>query len=206
MTPEQIGYWIGVFFGGLVAGALCGLLPLLLGMKKQRRGLALASWISCVLSGLILGLLLAVPVASVFTVVILCLKKPEQQNAVRKFAEQGAERDAGNRAPYPMNEPRAVQKEVIVGIDRTVAATWSRDRIKEEITDLRRQIADFRSEAQQLSAAAGDLVAQIDSGEHPYSRSSDPYKHTDPMYDEASHLNEIADKLEPDVEFLKSLL
>jgi MFS family permease len=74
MSPVQVGYWVGIFLGGFVVGALCGLLPLLVGLKKQRRGLALAGWISCVVAGLILGLLLAIPVALVFTVVILFLK------------------------------------------------------------------------------------------------------------------------------------
>lgn len=101
---------------------------------------------------------------------------------------------------------RPLGKEVSMGIDRTVAATWSKDRIKEELSDLRRQIAEFTSEAEQLRAEADELVAAIDSGEHPYSRSSDPYKHTDPMYDSASRLDDAAARLESDIEFLKSLL
>jgi hypothetical protein len=105
MDSVQVGYWIGIFFGAFVAGALCGLLPLILGLRKQRRGLALASWITCVVAGLILGSILAVPVSIIFTIVILCLKKPEDRNTCDRFAEQVAEGDALNQAP----EPQALQ-------------------------------------------------------------------------------------------------
>ncbi len=90
MNAEQVGFWIGTLFGGFVVGALCGLLPLIIGLKKQRRGLALTSCISCVVSGLILGLILAVPVSIIFTVVILCLKKPEEQNPISRLAERNS--------------------------------------------------------------------------------------------------------------------
>jgi hypothetical protein len=52
-----------------------------LALKKQRRGLAIGSWVTCVVSGLLLGLILALPVALIFTVIILCLKKLENREA-----------------------------------------------------------------------------------------------------------------------------
>ena len=91
-------------------------------------------------------------------------------------------------------------------IDRRAAATWSRDRIREELADLRRLIADLGTEAADKRAQADELAAAIASGEHPYSKSSDPDKHTDGMYDYASNLDTAARALESDVEFLKSLL
>jgi uncharacterized membrane protein len=97
---DQVVVWGGAFIGAFVVGALCGLLPLILALKKQRLGLALGSWISCVIAGLVLGLILAVPVSIVFTVVILCLKKAEREDLGDGFAKQRAERYAGNRAPY----------------------------------------------------------------------------------------------------------
>ena len=75
-NAEQFVYWISVLLGGFVAGAICGILPLVLALKKERRALAFASWISCVLAGLILGVILALPVAIIFTIIIVCLKKP----------------------------------------------------------------------------------------------------------------------------------
>lgn len=87
MTPEQIGYRIGVFLGGFVVGALCGVLPLKLGLKRERRRLALGSWISCVVAGLGLGLIGAVPVSIVFTVIILCLEKPDGPDRVSESSE-----------------------------------------------------------------------------------------------------------------------
>ncbi len=96
----EVVHWMGVFVGAFVAGALCGLLPLILALKKQRFGLALGSWICCVIAGLILGLILAVPVSIVFTVVTLCLKKAEREDLGDGIARQRAERYAGNRAPY----------------------------------------------------------------------------------------------------------
>jgi hypothetical protein len=78
MSSEQIGYLVGVIVGGLVAGAFCGLLPLVLGLKKRREILAFVGWFSCVASGFILGLILAVPVSVAFTIVLLCLRKPEE--------------------------------------------------------------------------------------------------------------------------------
>ncbi len=90
MNAEQVGFWTGILFGGFVVGVLCGLLPLILGLKKQRCGLALTSCISCVVSGLILGLILAVPVSIIFTVVILFLKKPKEQNPISRFTERNS--------------------------------------------------------------------------------------------------------------------
>lgn len=93
-----------------------------------------------------------------------------------------------------------------MALDRRAAATWSKDRIKEEIADLRRQIADMHREADDARAQAEALSAAIDSGEHPYSRSSDPTKHTDALYDFAEATITGTYPLEDDIEFLKSLL
>ncbi len=87
MSPEQIVYWIGVLVGGFVVGTLCSVLPLVLAIKKKRPGLAVLSCICCIVSGLILGLILAVPVAVIFTVVIILLKKPNQSDAVEVILE-----------------------------------------------------------------------------------------------------------------------
>jgi hypothetical protein len=55
---------------GLVAGILVGLLPLFLGRKRQQKKLGGVALLSCAVSGAAMGLLLALPVALVFTAVI----------------------------------------------------------------------------------------------------------------------------------------
>ncbi|HEY2584902.1 MAG TPA: hypothetical protein VGI81_03945 [Tepidisphaeraceae bacterium] len=71
--PDPTAFWIGVLFGGMAVGTICGLLPFFLARKRRRDSLAVAALVSCVLSGLILGVILALPVALVFTVVIVTM-------------------------------------------------------------------------------------------------------------------------------------
>jgi hypothetical protein len=80
MEPEQIGYWIGVLFGGFVVGALFGLFPLLVGLKKNLTGLAIAGWITSVCSGLVMGIILALPVSLIFGVTLLVMKRTDGPN------------------------------------------------------------------------------------------------------------------------------
>jgi energy-converting hydrogenase Eha subunit G len=89
MTPQQIGHWIGVLLGGFAGGAICGVPLLLLGLKKNRRGFALGSWVGCTVAGLVWGLVLAIPVSVVLTVVILCPKRREELNSAKADAESG---------------------------------------------------------------------------------------------------------------------
>ena len=78
----KVGYWIGVFGGALLVGALCGALPLCVGMRRGRTTLAVAAMITCGVAGLVLGVLLAAPTALVFTVVILALPRVVPQSNV----------------------------------------------------------------------------------------------------------------------------
>lgn len=55
---------------GLIAGLVCGLLPLISGLVKGRRELGIIGFVACAVSGAVLGLLLAIPVAIVFTLAI----------------------------------------------------------------------------------------------------------------------------------------
>ncbi len=87
MTPEQqdayrIGMQAGIVFGALLGGAIVGLLPLLVALRRGRRTFALASWISCVVANFLLGIILSVPLAVTLTVVVLCLEKPETRAVV----------------------------------------------------------------------------------------------------------------------------
>ena len=72
-TAFQIGVWVGAF----VVGALTGLAPLIAGIKKNKTGLAVGGFFACVICGLILGLILALPCCGVFMYLIL-KKDPEE--------------------------------------------------------------------------------------------------------------------------------
>jgi hypothetical protein len=83
MTPEQVAYWAGVLVGGLFVGAVCGLLPLAVAKRKGRTAFGVASLVACTLSGLLLGLILAVPVAVILSAVALILGSPAGSSSAR---------------------------------------------------------------------------------------------------------------------------
>jgi len=60
---------------GLIAGAVCGLLPLIVGLTRKQVGLGVGGFVSCVIAGAVLGLLLAAPVAVIFTVIMFAVKR-----------------------------------------------------------------------------------------------------------------------------------
>ncbi len=55
---------------GLIAGIICGLVPLIYGLMRDRRQLALLGFGASALAGLVLGLILAIPVAGIFVFLI----------------------------------------------------------------------------------------------------------------------------------------
>jgi len=86
-TPEQeaayrIGFQAGILFGALLGGAVVGLLPLIIGLRRGRRTFAFASWASCIVANFLLGIVLSVPLAVVLTVVALSLEKRGANGAV----------------------------------------------------------------------------------------------------------------------------
>lgn len=70
LLPHDVG--IRIFAGG-AAGLLVGLMPFFIGEKRHPRLARISLW-SCLIAGMILGLLLAVPVAVVFACIILAKK------------------------------------------------------------------------------------------------------------------------------------
>jgi hypothetical protein len=54
---------IGALVGGMGAGAVCGLIPLIIGERKGRTGLAVTGFLVTILGGMALGLIAAVPLA-----------------------------------------------------------------------------------------------------------------------------------------------
>jgi len=82
MTPEQIGFLIGSIGGALFAGAICGLIPYGVGKWMGRVSLGVAGLITSVICGAILGVILAGPVAVVFSLAILILGRPTASRSV----------------------------------------------------------------------------------------------------------------------------
>lgn len=58
-------YILEAMIYGIIAGALVGLIPFFIGKNKNQEKLGLYSLLACALSGAVLGLLLAIPVACV---------------------------------------------------------------------------------------------------------------------------------------------
>jgi hypothetical protein len=64
-------YTFGTLCGALSSGILCGIVPLKLGKKHDKEGWGTAGLITSIIGGLILGLLLAIPLAGIFSAIIL---------------------------------------------------------------------------------------------------------------------------------------
>jgi hypothetical protein len=60
---------------GLVAGILCGLVPLALGVWKDRAALGVVGLVVTAGCGALLGILLAIPVAIVFALAIVLIPR-----------------------------------------------------------------------------------------------------------------------------------
>jgi len=67
-------YSNAVLFGALSSGILCGIVPFKLGKKHNQEGWGLAGLITSIASGLMLGILLAIPMAGIFSSIILASK------------------------------------------------------------------------------------------------------------------------------------
>jgi membrane protein implicated in regulation of membrane protease activity len=55
-----------IVIGALVAGVLCGLIPLVYGLVKRQQALAFGGLVACVAAGFVLGVVLALPMAALF--------------------------------------------------------------------------------------------------------------------------------------------
>ncbi|MDR6218927.1 SHOCT domain-containing protein [Deinococcus soli (ex Cha et al. 2016)] len=91
---------MGLIFGG-VAGLIVGAAPMVYGMTRQRPALAFGGFAACAVSGAVLGLLLAVPVAGVFCYLISksaapTLGSPQHANLDARIAELARLHDEGH--------------------------------------------------------------------------------------------------------------
>ena len=60
----------GAIWGAAMIGAVCGLLPLLVGCAKKTRALAVVGFVASLIGGVAFGIFAALPVAILFTVII----------------------------------------------------------------------------------------------------------------------------------------
>jgi len=116
MAPGQeaayrIGFQLGLLFGAFVGGAIVGLLPLIVSLRRGRRTFAFASWASCIAGSMILGIFLSVPVAIVLTVIVLCLERRGAPGAVHSPHVESA-RNLYEAAPVrvPQREEQAATR------------------------------------------------------------------------------------------------
>src|SRR5262245_12094090 len=84
VDPNSSAFLIGALVGACLVGCLCGALPLSVGLAMKRYGLAIGGFITCLVGGLILGVLLAGPAAIVFTIIIASLGKPVSRRRSRR--------------------------------------------------------------------------------------------------------------------------
>ena len=67
-------FMAGVLVGALLMGVVIGLIPLIIGIVKEQRTLGIIGLVSCIVGNLILGLLLSIPIALIFSIIILTKK------------------------------------------------------------------------------------------------------------------------------------
>jgi hypothetical protein len=90
INPSDPAFMFGLIMGGLLAGAACGAVPLTVGLKRQRPGLAIGGMITCVIAGLFCGLILAVPASIVFTSMIMATPKSTSRRRSYDLEEDDA--------------------------------------------------------------------------------------------------------------------
>ncbi len=59
-----------VILGALIVGVVIGAIPAICGAIKQKVGLAIGGFFACLASGLLLGMILAIPMCTVFLYLI----------------------------------------------------------------------------------------------------------------------------------------
>jgi hypothetical protein len=83
MDAHSAGYYFGLVFGALAMGFFCGLVPVVTGALTQQKKLAHFGFITCIVASLIAGIVVALPVAVGFGIVILVkwFRRPEPPKA-----------------------------------------------------------------------------------------------------------------------------
>lgn len=83
LTNTEAILYITIFNIGL--GILLGAVPLILGFVRKERSYAVFGFLGSIIGGAILGLFLSIPVAAIFTWLIL--RKPKTANRIEVIVE-----------------------------------------------------------------------------------------------------------------------
>lgn len=73
MTGQE--FTLITIVAGLIVGMICGAIPLFMGASRNQIGLGITGFISCTVSGVALGMLLAIPMSAVFVWLIVNASK-----------------------------------------------------------------------------------------------------------------------------------
>jgi membrane protein implicated in regulation of membrane protease activity len=76
---------------GALVGAVCGLVPLIYGLVRGQTGLAAGGFAACLVGGIMVGVLLAVPMAAAFTWLVWRASRDRHAVAGDAGAEAAAE-------------------------------------------------------------------------------------------------------------------
>src|SRR4051794_463307 len=90
-----------VVIGALVAGVVCGLVPLIYGLVKGQQALAFGGFVACIAAGFVLGLLLAVPMGAVFAWLIW---RADKRTIAGRGASAAQRQPIGTRPEAPAAE------------------------------------------------------------------------------------------------------
>lgn len=74
-------YMIGAIIGSLLSGAVVGAIPAICGAIKHKLGLAIGGFFACLVSSVLLGLILSIPVCAVFVFLIFKKTNANEGNA-----------------------------------------------------------------------------------------------------------------------------
>jgi hypothetical protein len=85
---------------GALVGAVCGLVPLIYGLVRGQTGLAGGGFAACIAGGVVLGVILAVPLAALFTWLVWRASRGLQPGGTVGGVDAATER------PAPADEPR----------------------------------------------------------------------------------------------------
>ena len=73
-------YFNDVIIGSLIAGLMCGAIPMIIGAIKNQLGLGFLGFVACIFSAFILGLILAIPICGLSVWVIFNVSKDRPVN------------------------------------------------------------------------------------------------------------------------------
>lgn len=84
-----------IILGAIIAGAVIGAIPAILGAVKGKIGLGLGGFASCLIGSIILGMILSIPLCAIFVYLIL-KKDPDNTSLESKVVKPAANDETQN--------------------------------------------------------------------------------------------------------------